>query len=161
MDIKEFRNNNNREGKKRPEYPDEKDGTVNYKIYAVIGIIAVVLAAAIAMFININRFDIKKYIKPIYTGANGYASVRFDIDEAGLEKKLSGKNPDGDTQYYVRKFIESISVHTDNTDIKNGDIVKVSIDYTTLYADKVKADIPHSEYTYKASGITDGAVVDI
>ena len=33
MDIKEFRNNNNREGKKRPEYPDEKDGTVNYKIY--------------------------------------------------------------------------------------------------------------------------------
>ena len=29
MDIKEFRNNNNREGKKRPEYPDEKDGTVN------------------------------------------------------------------------------------------------------------------------------------
>lgn len=88
MDIKEFRNNNNREGKKRPEYPDEKDGTVNYKIYAVIGIIAVVLAAAIAMFININRFDIKKYIKPIYTGANGYASVRFDIDEAGLEKSF-------------------------------------------------------------------------
>ena len=161
MDIKEFRNNNNREGKKRPEYPDEKDGTVNYKIYAVIGIIAVVLAAAIAMFININRFDIKKYIKPIYTGANGYASVRFDIDEEDNKKKLSGKNPDGDTQYYVRKFIESISVHTDNTDIKNGDIVKVSIDYNALYADKVKADIPHSEYTYKASGITDGAVVDI
>lgn len=25
----------------------------------------------------------------------------------------------------------------------------------------MKADIPHSEYTYKASGITDGAVVDI
>ena len=88
MDIKEFRNNNNREGKKRPEYPDEKDGTVNYKIYAVIGIIAVVLAAAIAMFININRFDIKKYIKPIYTGANGYASVRFDIDEAVMVDAL-------------------------------------------------------------------------
>ena len=115
----------------------------------------------IAVFININRFDIKKYIKPIYTGANGYASVRFDIDESGLEKKLLGKKSDGDTQYYVRKFIESISVHTDATDIKNGDIVKVTIEYNALYADKVKADIPHDEYTYKASGITDGAVVDI
>ena len=50
MDIKEFRNNNNREGKKRPEYPDEKDGTVNYKIYAVIGIISVFLAAEIDKF---------------------------------------------------------------------------------------------------------------
>ena len=63
MDIKEFRNNNNREGKKRPEYPDEKDGTVNYKIYAVIGIIDVVLAAAIAMFINIESVNIYKQIR--------------------------------------------------------------------------------------------------
>ena len=58
-------------------------------------------------------------------------------------------------------MIESLSAHTDAADIKNGDTVDVVIEYNEAYADGAKADIPHSEYSYKAKGITDGAVIDI
>ncbi len=162
MDIKEFRSDTERIKANKQEYPDNtKIRTVNYRVYAVIGIIAVVVAVAIALFVHANRFDIKEYIKPVYTGANGYASVTFVIDEDGLYARLSGKNPDSDKQYYVRKFIESLSVHSDATDIKNGDTLNVIIDYNQSYADNAKADIAHNEYTYKVKGITDGAVVDL
>lgn len=162
MDIKEFRSDTSRVKAKEVQYPDDaKEKAVTYRIYIVIGLIVVVIAAAIAGFIYTNRFDIKEYIKPVYTGANGYASVTFVIDEEGLSARLSGKNPDSDKQYYVRKFIESLSAHADASDIKNGDVINVVIDYNQSYADNVKADIPHNEYTYKAKGITDGAVVDL
>mgnify|MGYP004668522623 FL=1 len=162
MDIKEFRSNEAAKTEQQPAYTDgSANGSVNYKVYALIGIIAALIVIIIAVFIKANKFDIKEYIKPVYTGANGYASVTFVIDEDGLSAKLLGKNPDGDRQYYVEKFIESLSAHTDAADIKNGDTVDVVIEYNEAYADGAKADIPHSEYSYKAKGITDGAVIDI
>lgn len=162
MEIKEFKVDSSGRGKKQIRYPDEpKEGAVNYKIYSVIVIIAVFIAIIIAVFIKLNKFDIKQYIKPVYTGANGYASVTFVIDEDALSEKLLGKNPDSDRQYYVGKFIESLSVHTDAVDIKNADTLKVIIDYNEAYAVGAKADIPHREYTYKVKGISDGAVVDL
>lgn len=161
MDIKEFKTNIDEKREIRPQYPDEKKESINYKIYSLIGAISVALIIIIAVFIRINRFDIRDYIKPVYTGANGYASVTFIIDEQRLSSRLLGKNPDSDRQYYVQKFIESLSAHTDAVDIKNKDTLNVVIDYNVAYANELKADIPNNEYTYKAKGISEGAMLDI
>lgn len=86
----------------------------------------------VAVFIKVNEFDIRDYIKPVYTGADGYASVTFVVDEDALSNKLLGKKPDDDKKYYVRKFIESINVYTTDTDIKNGDKVHCEIEFKIL-----------------------------
>lgn len=163
MDIKEFKVMDSDKKSSRKLYPDEqiKEGKLNYKIYALIGALALAVVIIIAVFIKINAFDIKKYINVSYTGVTGYATASFSVDEAALSQKLLGKNPDSDKQYYVSKFIESLNIYTTDTDIGNGDTVHVVIEYNEAYASEAGADISKNEYTYKARGIGDGAYIDI
>ena len=68
-------------------------------------------------YANGSRHTVKDYARM----AIQTASKRAYLTGEGLSAKLLGKNPDGDRQYYVEKFIESLSAHTDAADIKNGD----------------------------------------
>ena len=66
MDIKEFRSNEAAKTEQQPAYTDgSANGSVNYKVYALIGIIAALIVIIIAVFIKANKFDIKEYIKPV------------------------------------------------------------------------------------------------
>ena len=113
MQIKEF----------KEKEVDVKDKSLSNKVYFAVGGIVLAVILIVAVFIKVNEFDIRDYIKPVYTGADGYASVTFVVDEDALSNKLLGKKADDDKKYYVRKFIESINVYTTDTDIKNGDKV--------------------------------------
>ena len=131
------------------------------KVYFAVGGIVLAVILIVAVFIKVNEFDIRDYIKPVYTGADGYASVTFVVDEDALSNKLLGKKADDDKKYYVRKFIESINVYTTDTDIKNGDKVHCEIEFNDTYADNAGVDINKKQYTYKAKGINAGAKIDI
>ena len=61
----------------------------------------------------------------MYTGADGYASVTFVVDEDALSNKLLGKKADDDKKYYVRKFIESIYVYTTDTCINAFSLISI------------------------------------
>ena len=117
MQIKEF----------KEKEVDVKDKSLSNKVYFAVGGIVLAVILIVAVFIKVNEFDIRDYIKPVYTGADGYASVTFVVDEDALSNKLLGKKADDDKKYYVRKFIESINVYTTDTDIKNGDKVHCEI----------------------------------
>ena len=98
MQIKEF----------KEKEVDVKDKSLSNKVYFAVGGIVLAVILIVAVFIKVNEFDIRDYIKPVYTGADGYASVIFVVDEDALSNKLLGKKADDDKKYYVRKFIESI-----------------------------------------------------
>ena len=151
MQIKEF----------KEKEVDVKDKSLSNKVYFAVGGIVLAVILIVAVFIKVNEFDIRDYIKPVYTGADGYASVTFVVDEDALSNKLLGKKADDDKKYYVRKFIESINVYTTDTDIKNGDKVHCEIEFNDTYADNAGADINKKQYTYKAKGINAGAKIDI
>ena len=151
MQIKEF----------KEKEVDVKDKSLSNKVYFAVGGIVLAVILIVAVFIKVNEFDIRDYIKPVYTGADGYASVTFVVDEDALSNKLLGKKADDDKKYYVRKFIESINVYTTDTDIKNGDKVHCEIEFNDTYADNAGVDINKKQYTYKAKGINAGAKIDI
>lgn len=151
MQIKEF----------KEKEVDVKDKSLSNKVYFAVGGIVLAVILIVAVFIKVNEFDIRDYIKPVYTGADGYASVTFVVDEDALSNKLLGKKADDDKKYYVRKFIESINVYTTDTDIKNGDKVHCEIKFNDTYADNAGVDINKKQYTYTAKGINEGAKIDI
>ena len=151
MQIKEF----------KEKEVDVKDKSLSNKVYFAVGGIVLAVILILAVFIKVNEFDIRDYIKPVYTGADGYASVTFVVDEDALSNKLLGKKADDDKKYYVRKFIESINVYTTDTDIKNGDKVHCEIEFNDTYADNAGVDINKKQYTYTAKGINEGAKIDI
>ena len=64
MQIKEF----------KEKEVDVKDKSLSNKVYFAVGGIVLAVILIVAVFIKVNEFDIRDYIKPVYTGADGYAA---------------------------------------------------------------------------------------
>lgn len=129
--------------------------------YIVVGLGIICAIASIAIFVNANRFQLKKYVKVTYTGANGYATPSFEIDRDKLYDRLAGKNPDEEKAYNVRKLVESINVTTECTDVKNGNKIKVDVSFNQGYEKAAGVSLGKNSYSIRAKGIKKGEKIDI
>ena len=100
MQIKEF----------KEKEVDVKDKSLSNKVYFAVGGIVLAVILIVAVFIKVNEFDIRDYIKPVYTGADGYASVTFVVDEDALSNKLLGKKADDDKKLMILMQIMQVLI---------------------------------------------------
>lgn len=144
----------------------------------VIGVAALMLGGC-AKSINISE-----YIKITCEGANGYGTISTNLQEKELATEIYGENPDdidldsiknvGDMADKYKEYTEmkeeydAVKDSLDHVDIvvdknenlKNGDVVKVTVNFPEQLQDALDISVSDTEYDYTVSGLKEVTTID-
>lgn len=131
------------------------------KLIAIIGTAVCMCAVIIAGMLARKYVDVEQYVVYEYSGANGYASVSCSIDKEKLYNDLSYNETSLELLSVYQQFVDSIKVMTAQTDLANGDVLYISVDYDKDVADAAALNVGNTRYETRVSGISDGEQIDL
>lgn len=139
------------------------------KIAEIIGIKGLIPIVIFIIILCINfavkkddGINLSKYIIVTIDGLDGHASSKAVLDDVGIYNALAGSDAtDADKAQYT-DFVNSIKYTLDNqSDLSNGDTVKVNVTYDETLADKLDLDIGSTTKIVDVSGLEDGQELDV
>lgn len=141
------------------------------KVYSVV--LLVVLTVCGCLLTGCGKsVDISQFITITCEGASGYATISGEVKQTELMKEIVGEDAISDmssiedledVQEYleIATAIQGINVEFDKTEqLKNGDVVKVTVKVSEDNLDKLGASLDNMEYEYTVEGLKEVTVVD-
>ena len=163
----------NQNGGKRPDsFTARGTRNSNPRKFLPVAIIAVVAILAVVLFVNRRKtIDLNKYFTASFEGYNGQGEAYAELDKsdrllsdlfdaAGYSKDSKGDSKEDEI---FEKMIMSVidSAHFEqNSDLKNGDKIKISYSYDNKLAKKYHIRFKGDGKKYKVTGLEEIRSVD-
>lgn len=142
--------------KKVKEEKTKKKGTFKkiLIIFLVCAIIGAALSAVYFLFLRKTEIDLEKYLKVTYDGYDGFATASVDFDR-------SLKDCFDDSSVY-KKFKKKAEIEIDNnSDLKNGDTIKVKVDISSSWLEENKLKLKDKSIKITVSGLPEAEEIDV
>lgn len=153
------------------------------KLYSMM-LCLMIGAAALMLGGCAKSINISEYIKITCEGANGYGTISTNLQKKELATEICGENPDdfdldsikniGDMADKYKEYNEKkkkydtikdslghVDVVVDKREnLKNGDVVKVTVNFPEQLEDALDISVSDTEYDYTVSGLKDVTAID-
>lgn len=127
-----------------------------------IVIFVVILCINFAVDKGNEGINLTKYIIVSINGLNGHASSKAVLDDIGVYSALAGSDATEEEKAKYTDFVNSIKYTLDNdTDLSNGDTVKVNVTYDEQLADNLDVNIGSTSKNVEVSDLEDGEELDV
>lgn len=131
------------------------------KVLAVCVVGIVVCMLVIAGLLENRHINLADYVVFEYSGCNGYAEVACSVDKDKLYQDLAANEKNMEKLKMYKKFADSVTAQTAQSDVKNGDKIYVAVDCDYETAELAGLKIGNKNFSKRASGISEGTKVDL
>lgn len=131
------------------------------KVLAVCIVGIVVCMLVVAGLLGNRHVNLADYVTFEYKGCNGYAEVVCNVDKDKLYQDLAANEKNMEKLQMYRKFAESVTAQTTQSDVANGDKVYVTVDCDEETAELAGLKIGNKSFSKRASGISEGTKIDL
>lgn len=139
----------------------KREPDLKQKIIMVAGACILVIFFTFLAVRSFNTVNLKRYIKLSYSGASGYATPVFEVDQEALVLRLVGTRPSEEALNEAKVFAASLTATSDAKDIANRDSYLVTLSWNEDIASKMGKSLTGQKFQVKAKGIDTGKRINV